>query len=915
MGEYSYEVESRNCADFPYSVGTNVILAIFVRNLADQYQFYTMRGEWVQRQIHRARFSIPRFVQPDDLKDVLPYLPTGEVATDMIDQLQPLKMSAPRDAGAKLLEKMAAFHQAADDVFRRHADRLNRTYELIAPSKASAGRTSMNLGQIAMTVLQKKDKDELTPAMMWAVHRALAQSQNITRDVINYRQNIVYEIHPQQSLAEISQVRDWVRDYQEGIIQDVVEAFDDTPAETDLVRSDNPILSFIKKARVAVENSRRTRVLSPIGCLGPSSVKVAPVKPDMKTYRVVSSQKFSDNERIIVHYLDAWVTSRYLNPASNLSALGPMILRAVGAYEGFELDRTIGFTFLQELGIVAPWENRAIYSMINLKLPGHDRSSETTRMQQAAYNEMGRTKNVVLPKDSMEGMRKDWAELPVFCIDSADTLERDDGVSVEPIEGTDAECWLHVHVANPSAFIRPGSATAKYAAQLSESVYFPERKYPMLHPSLTAKHLSLADGRPCLTFSARMTTGGDILESKIAAGTVHNVLHLTPHTVGQELGINETEASESVSLVTVGGEMPTIPKPETKEAHKPLTPSHIMMLRKLLEIGEATRRRRTRNGAPDFYSSARIVNTYPQVYLGARVAPFQLNDRLITRYDGDPIISIEQTTTGYGLVAKMVSDLMILAGEVCASWCSARNIPIPYRGIMRNPEPPTSPETFREEILNPKVERDGHANQLDLVRYMRLLGQTAVSASPLEHHALGLPAYCKATSPLRRYTDMYTHWQIEAALRHEFTTGTSLVNSTISDKYLPFPRAAVETFAATARHRESKIASAKTGSSTHWITQALFRAFYFHEASLPEMFRVRTHIWHDTHQQGWLTEWGLRAELADNEAVERDGGFKVGDVWEARIKSVNPYHKALVMEPIRLLEREGEEGRMVQGLN
>ena len=865
-----------------------------------------MRGGWIHRKSGRVRFSIPRFVQPDDLKDILPYLPTGEVSKEMIDRLQPLSMSAPRDAGAKLLEKMALFHQAADDVFRNHADRLNRTYEIIAPSKANEGRTSMKLGQIAMTVLQKKDKAELTPAMMWAVHRAVVQSQNITCDVINHRQNILYEIHPQRSLAEISQVRDWVREYQEGIIQDSIEAFDGNTVETDPRRSKNPIASFVKIACDAVERSRRTRVLSPIGCLGPSSIKVAPIQPDLKTYKAISLQKFSENERVIIHYIDAWVTSRYLNPATNLSALGPMILRAVGMYEGFELDQTIGFTFLQELGIIAPWENRAIYSMINLRLPGHDQGSETTRLQLAAYNEMGRTKKLVLPKDSMEGMRKNWADLPVFCIDSVDTLERDDGVSLESIDGTTGEYWLHVHVANPSAFITPDSATGKYAAQLSESVYFPERKYPMLHPSLTAKHLSLGDGRPCLTFSARMTTNGDILESKITPGIVHNVHYLSLQTVGQELGINEIEESESVSLVTVGGEIPTIPKQESEEAQKPLTQSDVMLLRKLLEIGEAARLRRTRNGAPDFYSSARIINTYPQVFLGARVAPSKLNDGEIIRYDGDPIISIEQTTAGFGLVAKMVSDLMILAGEVSASWCSERNIPIPYRGIMRNPEPPTSPETFREEILNPKVERDGHANQWDLVRYMRLLGQAAMSASPLEHLALGIPAYCKTTSPLRRYMDMYTHWQIEAALRHEAATGTSLLGST-SDAYLPFSRAAVEEYTTTALQRERKISSAKSGSTKHWITQALFRAFYFKEAPLPETFEVRTHLRYDTHQQGWLTDWSVGVELLDNEAAEREGGFRVGDVWEARIAVVNPYYKAISMEPIRLLEREASE--------
>lgn len=895
-------------ANFKPSMGTDVVLAVFVRNLADQCQFYSMRGEWLARKSVNVRFSVPRFVQPDMLNDILPYMPTDEVAEDLIDTLQPLNIEAPRDAGLKLLKKMTQFHQSADNIFRSHADRLNRTYEVIAPSKITAGRTSMSLGQIAITVLQKKDKSELTPAMMWAVHRAVMRSQNIMCDLMSARQNVSYEIFPQRNLAEISQVRDWVREYQESITERAVEAVDVQFENTDPLCSENPIVAFVKKARLAVRESRLTRVLSPNGCLGPSSVKVPLDNHHKCPYDVRKLQKFSEHECTIIHYMDAWVTSHYLNPATNLSALGPMILRAVGMYEGFELDESIGFTFLMELGIIAPWENKGVHSLINLRLPGHEQSSETTQLRAAAWKESDLSRNVDSFKleDSMDGSRKDWTDLPVFCIDSADTLERDDGISVEPVDGTDSEYWIRVHVANPSAFIKPDSATGEYAARLSESVYFPERKYPMLHPWLTAEYLGLADNRPCLTFSARMTTEGDILESQINPGVIRDVHYLTPQSVSEHLGINNMESTESVSLVKVGEEMPAIPKQEAKEAQKPLTPSHVAMLRNLLELGEASRVRRTRNGAPNFYSSARIVNTTPRVYLGMDVPPFQLNDKAITRYEGDPIISIEQTTTGYGLVAKMVSDLMVLAGEVAASWCLKRHIPIPYRGIARNPEPSTSPENFREEVLDPKIEENGHANQWDLVRYMRLVGSKTISATPLEHMALGLPAYCKVTSPLRRHVDMFTHWQIEAALRQEAKTGTSLVGNK-DTTYLPFSHATVEAFGETTLQRERKISSAKTGSMKHWITQAMFRAFYFKEAPLPETFEVRMHLTqlrYDSHQKGWLTEWGIGVDVAVCEVTEREGGLKVGDVWEARIANINPYYKAVRMEPIRLLERE-----------
>ena len=860
-----------------------------------------MRGQWLHRETWNVRFCVPGFVNPDELDAIMPYLPSTEVAKELIDRLQPLDVSAPRGAGARLLEKMSLFYRAADDVFRKNADRLNRTYELIAPSHANTGKVTMNLGQIAMTVLQKKSPAELSPVMMWAVHRALVKSQNVALEVINSRQNVLYEIHPARSLSEIAQVRDWMREFQEGVVEKATEFLD---VDIDQSKVANPIAQFIDKARAAIKHSRRTRSLAPNGCLGPSTVRIKPDEAMSKAYRNITFQEFSQDEKVIIHYLDAWVTSRYLNPFTNLSALGPMILRAVDLYDDLNLDQVVGCTFLQEIGIISPWENHVVYRQTGLKLPDHDTGTqEITQLQRKAYKDIGVP--AVLPKDSMEGLRHDWGNLAVFCIDSAGTLDRDDGVSIEPIEGSQSEQWIHIHVANPSAFITPGSATAKYAAQLWESVYFPERKYPMIHPSLTLEHLSLGNGRPCLTFSARMTTEGDLLDKKITPGIVNNVHHVTPFQVGRELGMLGSEESESIPLVTVGGELPVMSMQESNQVDEPIAPSHVAMLRKLFDLSEAVRRRRTRNGAPDFYSSATITSVNPKVFLGTQVEPFRLNDQAFGMYEGDPSIAIERTTASFGLVTKRVSNLMILAGEVAASWCMERSIPIPYRGIIRNPEPASSPDAFRETVIEPQIAKYGSASQMDLVNYMRLIGLAGVSASPLEHFALGLPAYCKATSPLRRYLDLYTHWQIDAALRHEAQTGTSLIgdNSTDNSSYLAFSHSEVEELGASDWQQLRRISNAKAGSVRHWIVQALFRAFYFQEAPLPETFELTILMPYENYHYGWLNLFNLRTTLTGSDAVDREGGVQVGDLWEAKMMAVDTYHKTIEMKPVRLIER------------
>ena len=892
------------------------ILAIFVRNVADQCQFYTIRGEWVHREPGGARWAVSQFVNPNDLNEILPYLPAEEVADEKMNLLQPVDVHAPRDAGAKVIEQMSLFHQTADAVFREHADRINRLYEIIAPSGVFADRVYMSLKEIAMRVLLKEDPSQLTQPMLWAIHRAIAQCQNIMWDQMNYRQNPMYEIHPQQGLKYISQVREWVREYQEGIIEDTTNESTFSIESTLMVatRSLNPIARFVKKARVAITQSRQTRPLSKSGLIGPSLTRIDIDENSGMPFRDILLQGFDESEKIIIHYLDVWATSSYVNAYTNLASLGPMILRATGMYEGFELDQSRGFTLLQELGVVTPWENRTVHTIRNLKLPGHnDGSGEASRLHSKSFNES----KMFEPKDSMAGLRKDWGEMPVFCIDSAETLERDDGVSLELVDNDPSAYWVHVHVANPSAFITPNSAMAKYAASLAESVYFPERKYPMLYPKVTKNQFSLANDRPCITFSAKISVDGVILEKKVTPGIVRNVHYLTPRMVGQGLGLSETdEESETVSILTVGGRMPTQPTDDLDQTGKALSdPGHIEVLHKLLKLGEAVRHKRAQVGAPDFYSSARIASTYPIVYASKynSASHFSIRKKNIRQTEGDPIIALQRTTETYGLVAKMVSDLMIIAGDVGASWCSERNIPIPYRGILRNPEPASPPELFKRDVLDPKIAKYGHAEQTDLLRYMRLVGQAQASDRPLQHHTLGLPAYCKATSPLRRYIDMYTHWQIEAAIRHEAATGTSLVGSTDdSDTYLPFSRAQVEEYAAGAIHRERKLSLAKNSSSRHWVCQALFRAFYFKEAALPGSFevtavdgRVRR-----GHHPGWLSVWNVKVQLRRGGAgVVKEGGVRVGDVWEARLDGVDTYHKTIDMEPIRLIEREG--GRLV----
>lgn len=104
---------------------------------------------------------------------------------------------------------------------------------------------------------------------------------------------------------------------------------------------------------------------------------------------------------------------------------------------------------------------------------------------------------------------------------------------------------------------------------------------------------------------------------------------------------------------------------------------------------------------------------------------------------------------------QLVAEMMILAGEVAARYGKAHNIPLPFRG---QPQPELPPD--EELLLLP-------AGFVRACAMRRCMPKSEMSITPLRHAGLGLDTYTQATSPIRRYSDLLTHFQIKAHLRGE----------------------------------------------------------------------------------------------------------------------------------------------------
>lgn len=889
------------------------MLAVFIRNFQFQSQFYSMQGKWFHMSTRQVSFYIPKLFTQQDIDPLMPYLPNKEVESEALHKLQEMDKGVPREIGAPLIEKLQSLHSASDEVYREHAERIDRVHALVAHESRT---TEITLLDIAMVVLQKQNVNDLTNIMLWTVHKALIRNPNFRpQPGSTHRGHPLWIVNPVRMMRGFEQVKAWLREYLEGQIAQATspDASSTVVFNEKDSQSSNPVPSFLRKAKRLVESSRASRNITAYAGLGPLTDRSATDEPPL--HHAKSLTAFTIFEMEIIRYLKSWCLSWDIPTAGSVWALGPLLLGATESYEGRTLDEKTAFLFLQEMGIIAPWENRYVYER-NVRFPKHDNSSEIaeTRVvgslsQQRETRRGGSLENSL--EDSLEGLRKDWGDLPVYCIDDASAREIDDGISLERLNGEDSIFWIHIHVANPSAFIGPDSGISRYAADLLETTYLPEKVYPMLNSTLTESYFSLANHRPVLTLSAKVNVDGEILATDITPGWIHNTKKITPTRLDRQLGSDGDPPSKPSQMLQVGRPMDF---ERRNAAEDQLSHSELAELRTLHELGIARRIKRSGGEGITQFSHGTVPN--PLVYLDKGGIIPMFNPRLGRQFICDPSIAweaCEADVTGelaLGRTQNFVADIMLIAGEVAGRWCAERGMPIVYRGTIRDPAPRLNLENYKKNTIDYSMRVKGYVPTRFYRELNRALGQSVGRSVPFPHAVLRTEVYTKATSPLRRYPDLLNHWQIQAALLHEARHGKgSLIGST-DDSYLPFSRSKLDAMIPGIELRQLVMKHLTKQSKVHWIMQLLHRAFHFKEAVLPELFDVLVHIEPRTllkegNAVGYTRQLsGLDADLVENDTTKREGGIRMGDRWQCKMDGVDTYAARLKMWPLKLMERE-----------
>lgn len=191
------------------------------------------------------------------------------------------------------------------------------------------------------------------------------------------------------------------------------------------------------------------------------------------------------------------------------------------------------------------------------------------------------------------------------------------------------------------------------------------------------------------------------------------------------------------------------------------------------------------------------------------------------------------------------------------------------------------------------------------LEYQRLLGAVAPSTTPGPHLHLGLDMFTRTTSPLRRYSDMLVHWQIEAALLEEARSGQSLIGSTRED-YLPFKKDEIDRFLPIMDRREKDLLSWQRDAQRVWAMQLLLRAWKFNEASLPPTFELWTHTIENKSIRGELTYFGGLSATFNLPSWLPEDDVQIGDVFEVKLTDLDIYDRRIQVEPLRRVRRTAE---------
>ncbi|KAI6250526.1 Mitochondrial protein cyt-4 [Erysiphe necator] len=857
-------------------------LAIFIQRLDLQAQYYTISGRWLHQLGTNVNIYFPNFVDPSELEELKRYLPREDVPANQEDALHGFEKVLPRTIGGPLLKKMKNFWSQANAIYETTASKLDESYQIVAhPTEFKYATISELADKILSGIIPRKKDGKFPDPALYALHRRIyCESPGfIPANLRKTRGQTQYEILPLNLAEEMSRVINYVRKFNR---YNLSRGKSEKPTE---------IQAFAKKANELIRRSRQNRDFTVYGNIGPYKGK------QVDEFKNTQREKFLGTNLEIVRFLEIWTGLNTLGATigPTYDSAGSTILRAIGLYNNpdVRLNKQTGWTCLKEIGAITPWQTVAQYG---IRAPNAScRLSLSPRLTSSQTD---------CSIDKMKDYRIDLKDINTYCIDDADALELDDGLSLEATDSLD-EFWVHIHVADPTSILDPHGKESKYAQTRGNTVFLPGCKVPMLDHDIVMNHMSLAEGKLCLTISAKLNYKGELLDSKINPRILGKVICITPKTFAE---VNNNSDRKTPISFSVGPRIIAQIPSRILAGKDQLSEKQQSELQILNKLGEARTLLLQKKGATFSlieHDSLKIyfLNSNHQVISNNCFFPKTdptIEVRLPRSYQ-DSIIGHPVTKSSCGTA---MSAFMQLAGQIAADWCRKRNIPIPYRIALSQVSSQKLAEFHHLKIL-PFLEKEEIVPNSLISEYLALIGPVHLSAEPAPHPALAMEAYAKVTSPLRRFLDMVVHWQINAAIKQEAESNQTLVVGK-GQNYLPFSKSWINSILPHMTRLERWAKYYENCSIQEWKCQFLLRSWKYSQSKLPSplvFLAKRTVLGSRNSVFGELTCIAMKA-LMEIPGFMDFKDIKEGDLFEVEIIDLNIHSQKVTLKAIRKLNLE-----------
>ena len=325
--------------------------------------------------------------------------------------------------------------------------------------------------------------------------------------------------------------------------------------------------------------------------------------------------------------------------------------------------------------------------------------------------------------------RLDLRTIPIFTIDSAETKDIDDAISLQKLaDGYE----LGVHIADVSHYVRPGSALDTEAFERATSIYYADKVIPMLPTQLSNGICSLNQGEERLAFSClmRLDEQGNISSYKfvktVICSRVKGVYKEINALLAPEEGAGLSELQ--AKYAPVADQLPVMDE----------------LYRKRMEL------RKKRGGMDIESTEAKFI--------------LDENGRCID------IVKRERGTS-----ECMIEEFMLLANQCAANAGRTNKVPFVYR-VHEAPDAEKMEKLsatllacgLNAKFKNPIPTQLELAALLDETRgqpiqipvhtgILRSMQKARYAPQPLGHYGLVLADYAHFTSPIRRYPDLAIH--------------------------------------------------------------------------------------------------------------------------------------------------------------